>query len=234
MFGPTLTTMRRLPVALRLKLQTIYAESWEALTDTHQAQAMMFVRRMADRLSLEDALARYFHEVAVPVAMRETVRARALLSLAERINPDPTPARGMDRWDRLRPDRLLLAVRRRAQYVEETTLQCRMAACVAEAAVMATHVRMATQVGELLGEVMLADEAVMVYVRSFELPVKEGDAVFRGALAQLARQRLPAMESPRLQVATVAPRVPEAAPERAAPAVAALNAGPAFGLRVIV
>jgi hypothetical protein len=234
MFGMTLTTLRRLPVALRLQLQTAYAQTWEALTDTHQTQAMMFVRRMADRLSLEDALARYFHEVAVPVAMRETVRARALLALTDRITHEPARAPATDRWDRLRPDRLFQAIRRRAQYVEETTLQCRMAACVAEAAVMATHVRMATQVGELLAEVMPADEAVMVYVRSFELPVKEGDAVFRGALAQLARQRLPAMESPRLQVEPAVGREPKPGPEPAPPAVAALSMAPAFGLRVIV
>jgi hypothetical protein len=219
MIGTTLTTMRRLPVALRLKLQTTYAEAWEALTETHQTQAIMFVRRMADRLTLEDALARYFHEVAVPVAMRETVRARALLALAERINPEPAPsARAEGWWDWIRPDHLLQALRRRAQYVEETTLHCRMAACIAEAAVMATHVRMATQVGELLTDVLPPDEAVMVYVRSFELPVKEGDAVFR---------------SPRLQVAPVAPE-PEFAPEPAQPIPAARVMAPAFGLRVIV
>lgn len=234
MFGTTLTTMRRLPAALRLKLQTTYAEAWEALTETHQTQAMMFVRRMADRLPLEDALARYFHEVAVPVAMRETVRARALLALAEGINPEPAPAARTEAWwDRIRPDRLLHALRRRAQYVEETTLRCRMAACVAEAAVMATHVRMATRVGELLADVLPPDEAVMVYVRSFELPVKEGDAVFRGALAQLAREQFPAIESPRLQVAPPAPE-PELAPEPAQPIPAARVMAPAFGLRVIV
>jgi hypothetical protein len=109
-----------------------------------------------------------------------------------------------------------------------------MAACVAEAALTATHVRMAAQVGDLLAGVMPADEAVMVYVRSFELPVKEGDAVFRGALAQLARQRLPAIESPRLRVEPGAERQTEFAPEAPIPAVGALNGAAAFGLRVIV
>jgi hypothetical protein len=191
---------------------------------------MMFARRLADRLSLEEALGRYFREVAVPVAMRETVRARALLSLADRVGPEGAPLPPLDGWDRLRLDRFVGAVRRRAQHLEATTLQCRMAACVAEAAVMATHIRMAVLVGELLAGTMPADEAVMVYVRAFELPVKEGDAVFRGALAELARRRLPALESPRLSVE------PEPMPEpaRDSAIAAALGAAPAFGLRVIV
>lgn len=229
MFGSTLTTMRRVPPALRLRLQTAYAQAWEALIDTHQTQAMMFVRRMADRLSLEDALSRYFHEVPVPVAMQETVRSRALLALADSVGEE-SPAAAAEKRNRLRPDWLMTAVRRRAQFVEETTLHSRMAACVAEAAVAATHIRMAVAVAELLAGVMSADQAVMVYVRSFDLPVKEGDTVFRGALAELARRRLPASESPRLRLepqeleAIARPAIPEPVPSATA----------AFGLRVIV
>ncbi|HET7598675.1 MAG TPA: hypothetical protein VFK09_00185 [Gemmatimonadales bacterium] len=230
MFGSTLTTMRRVPPALRLRLQTAYAQAWEALIDTHQTQAMMFVRRMADRLSLEDALSRYFHEVPVPAAMQETVRSRALLALADSVSEEPPASAATERRNRLRPDWLMTAVRRRAQFVEETTLHSRMAACVAEGAVAATHIRMAVAVAELLAGVTSADQAVMVYVRSFDLPVKEGDTVFRGALAELARRRLPASESPRLQLEPqeLEAMVRPAIPEPVAPAA------PAFGLRVIV
>ena len=63
----TLSSVRRLSPPLRLRLQVAYARAWEALTDTHQTQAVMFVRRLADRLTLEDALQRYFRQVAVPV-----------------------------------------------------------------------------------------------------------------------------------------------------------------------
>jgi hypothetical protein len=222
----TFSSLRRLPPALRLRLQVASARAWEALTDTHQTQAVMFVRRLADRLPLEDALQRYFRQVAVPVAMQETVRARALLSLADAIPAAPDTPESADSWQRLRPDRIVDAVRRRAHWIEETTLQARMAACLAEAAVTATHTRMAVEVAELLGEVVPADEALMTYVRGFDLPVKEGDTVFRAALAELADRRLPANERPRLHV------TPSPEPGRE-PAATALPTA-AFGLRVMV
>src|SRR4029077_10508354 len=94
----TLNSVRRLPPALKLRLQVAYARAWEALTDTHQTQAAMFVARLADRLPLEEALSRYFREVPVPVAMRETVRARALLSVANAVPVLPGPDGAADPW----------------------------------------------------------------------------------------------------------------------------------------
>jgi len=223
----TLNSVRRLPPALKLRLQVAYARAWEALTDTHQTQAAMFVARLADRLPLEEALSRYFREVPVPVAMRETVRARALLSVADAVPAVPGAIDSTDPWHRLRPDRLMGAVRRRAQWVEETTLRCRMTACLAEAAVTATHTRMAVEVAELLGDTIPPDEALMTYIRSFDLPVRDGDAVFRAALAELADRKVPATERPVLRVGQV--RVPA----REVPATGSIP-GPAFGLRVIV
>lgn len=223
----TLNSVRRLPPALKLRLQVAYARAWEALTDTHQTQAAMFVTRLADRLPLEEALARYFREVAVPVAMRETVRARALLSVADAVPAVPGATGSADPWQRLRPDRLVEAVRRRAQWVEETTLRCRMTACLADAAVTDTHTRMAVEVAELLAESIPADEALMAYIRSFDLPARDGDSVFRAALAELAARRLPGSERPVLHVTPAKP------PAREIPATVPM-APPAFGLRVIV
>jgi hypothetical protein len=223
----TLNSVRRLPPALKLRLQVAYARAWEALTDTHQTQAAMFVTRLADRLPLEEALARYFREVAVPVAMRETVRARALLSVADAVPAVPGATDSADPWQRIRPDRLVEAVRRRAQWVEETTLRCRMTACLAEAAVTDTHTRMAVAVVELLADAIPADEALMAYIRSFDLPARDGDSVFRAALAELAARRLPGGERPVLHVTPAKP------PAREIPAIASV-APPAFGLRVIV
>ena len=226
MFSLTLYSALRLPPLLRLRLQVAYARAWEALTDTHQTQAAMFVTRLADRLPLEDALARYFREVAVPVAMQETVRARALLSVANAVPVVPGPDGAADPWQRFRPDRLVGAVRRRAQWVEETTLRCRMAACLGEAAVTATHTRMAVEVAELLAEAIPADEALMTYIRSFDLPARDGDSVFRAALAELADRSLPARARPALHVEPAKPAGRDAAPAGPVPA-------PSFGLRVI-
>ncbi|HXS23160.1 MAG TPA: hypothetical protein VN719_02940 [Gemmatimonadales bacterium] len=231
----TLSSVRRLPPPLRLRLHVAYARAWEALTDTHQTQAVMFVRRLSERLPLEDALQRYFRQVAVPVAMQETVRARALLSLADSVPAAGQPSDSVDPWHSLRPDRIVDAVRRRAQWVEETTLQARMAACLAEAAVTSTHTPMAVEVAELLAEAVPADEALIAYVRAFDLPVKEGDTVFRAALAELADRRLPAGQRPRLHVAAEpAPAREPAAVREPAPAPAAALPAAAFGLRVLV
>jgi hypothetical protein len=227
MFAPTLTSVRRLPPALRGQLQVAYARAWEALSDTHFQQAVLFTRRVADRLALGEALDRYFREVAVPVAMQETVRARAVLELADTIPGVADSDAAGDPWQRLRPDRLVESVRRRAQWVEETTLQCRMAACLADAAVAETHTRMAVAVAELLADSMPTDEAVMVYVRSFDLPARDSDTVFRAALARLGERHLTEYAVPRFRV--------EAAPvvEIPAPGPALLPPVAAFGLRVI-
>jgi hypothetical protein len=227
MFAPTLTSVRRLPPALRGQLQVAYARAWQALSDTHFQQAVLFTRRVGDRLALGEALDRYFREVAVPVAMQESVRARAMLELADTVPGVADPEAGGDPWQRLRPDRLVESVRRRAQWVEETTLQCRMAACLADAAVAETHTRMAVQVAELLAGTLPPDEAVMVYVRSFDLPARDSDTVFRAALARLGERRLSDLAAPRLQV-----EVAEVV-EPPKPAPALLSPVAAFGLRVI-
>jgi hypothetical protein len=205
----------------------VYARAWQALSDTHFQQAVLFTRRVADRLALGEALDRYFRDVAVPVAMQETVRARALLELAGTIPGVADSDTAADPWQRLRPDRIVESVRRRAQWVDETTLQCRMAACLADAAITETHTRMAVEVAELLADSMPIDEAVMVYIRRFDLPARDSDTVFRAALARLGERQLTAAPAPRLTVEVV-PAVE--APGRT-PAL--LPATAAFGLRVM-
>src|SRR4051794_2722337 len=81
MSTPTLMTARRFSGPRRLRLQILFAKAFEALADTYRLQAAEFVRRLRGRLSVEDALDRYFREVGVPAAMIETVRARALVAL---------------------------------------------------------------------------------------------------------------------------------------------------------
>jgi hypothetical protein len=191
MVAPSLISLRRFTAPVRQRLQVAYARAWEALTDTHCREAIRFVQQLDGRLTAEEALHRYFREVAVPPLMRETVRARVIIELGTRgpaveIEPDAP-----ELWSYLRPDQLVEAVRRRARFVEETNVACQLAASVASEAVCVTHVENAREVAELLADELPVAEALMHYVRTFELPSVEAQMVFQRALASLAERRGP-------------------------------------------
>jgi hypothetical protein len=184
MATPSLISTRRFAPPTRLRLQVLFARAWEALADTYHAQAAEFVRRLRAQLPIDEALDRFFREVGVPAAMTETVRARTLIALAplieDAVEPEEDQAPG---WSPLRPDRLIGAIRRRARFVEETNLECRLAASIADEAVAATHVRMALDIAELLADESTPDEAIMHYVRSFDLSALDAQIIFRRAMA---------------------------------------------------
>jgi hypothetical protein len=191
MSTPTLMTARRFSGPRRLRLQILFAKAFEALADTYRLQAAEFVRRLRGRLPVEEALDRYFREVGVPAAMVETVRARALITLAGRAQDIPEPeaeSRGGASWNHLRPELLLEALRRRAHSLEATGLDCRMAASLSEEAIASTHVSMALETVELLSEELPPDDAIMHYIRYFDLPSLEAQIVFRRTLAQWAER----------------------------------------------
>jgi hypothetical protein len=184
MAAPGIMSIRRFSPSTRMRLQVLFARAWEALADTYQVQAAEFVRRLRTQLPLDEALDRFFREVGVPAAMTDTVRARALIALAPLIEDATEPEEDKSPgWNPLRPDHLIGAIRRRAQYVEETNLECRLAASIADEAVGATHVRMALDVAELLASECTPDEAIMHYVRSFNLPALDTQIIFRRAMA---------------------------------------------------
>jgi len=189
MTTPSLITTRRFSPSLRLQLQVVFAKAWEALAETYRLQAAEFVRRVAPWLPIDEALDRCFREVGVPAAMTETVRARALITLAPLIDHVTAPdaaeesaAPGLS----FRLDQLVGTLRQRVHYVEETNLQCRMAACIADEAVATTHVRMALETVEALGDELAPDEAIMHYVRTFNLPALKAQIVFQRAMAYWA------------------------------------------------
>lgn len=203
MTTPYMRTPRRFSPALRLKLQVVFAKAWEALAETYRVQAADFVRRVAPWLPVDDALDRYFREVGVPAVMAETVRARALITLAPLIEHALAAGEAAGEtsapWLTLRLDHLVGSLRQRAQQADDTNLRCRMAACVADEAVGATHVRMAIETVETLAGEVGPDEAIMYYVRTFNLPALEAQTVFQRAMAlwaerggQPAEARLPA------------------------------------------
>jgi hypothetical protein len=225
MTAPTLTVGRRFSAATRLRLQLVFAKAVEALAETYQQQAAEFVRRLKSKLTVEESLQRYFREVSVPAAIQETVRSRALISLAGMIENVPAYDTPASTWTLLRPDQLVTALRRRVQYVEETNLDCRLAASIAEEAVAATHVRMALETAEALSNELSPDQAIMLYVREFDLPSIDAQVVFRTAMSQWAELH---------------PLPGEAHAYAPAPAPStrkqslALGARPEFGLRVLV
>jgi hypothetical protein len=185
MAAPSLISTRRFSATTRLRLQVLFARAWEALADTYHAQAAEFVRRLKHQLPIDEALDRFFREVGVPAAMNDTVRARALMALATMIEEEAEEPQETTEasWNPLRPDQLIGALRRRARYVEETNLECRLAASIAEESVAATHVRMALEVAELLADECTPDESIMHYIRSFNLPAIEAQLILRRAMA---------------------------------------------------
>lgn len=189
MAAPSLISTRRLSGSLRLRLKVVFARAWEALADTYHLQAVEFVRRLRGRLSCEEALERYFREVGVPAAMVDTVRARALIALAELMEEegDPEPLEPAP-WSTLRPDQLMGAFRRRALHVEQTNLECRLAASLSDEAIAATHVRMALETAELLVAECSPDESIMRYIRTFNLPAIDAQLIFRRAMALWAER----------------------------------------------
>ena len=180
---PSLISTRRFSAATRLRLQLAFARALEALADTYKFEAAEFVRRLKPRLSVDEALERYFREVGVPAAIEETVRCRALISLAGLIENTPRPERQASSWAILHP---LDALRRRMQHVEATNLDCLLAASMSDEAVAITHVRSALETAEVLADEATPDEAIMHYVRTFNLPALDGQVIFRKAMAQWA------------------------------------------------
>src|SRR6478736_4824647 len=119
MTASSLKSSRRLSAPTKLRLQLIFARASEALADTYQQQAAEFVRRLKPRLPVDEALQRYFREVGVPAGIEETVRSRALISLAGLIENQRQDEGRTSSWTILRPDHLIDGLRRRVQYVEE-------------------------------------------------------------------------------------------------------------------
>jgi hypothetical protein len=183
---PSMVVSRRFSAPTRLRLQLVLARAMEALAETYQFQAAEFVRRLKSRLSVEDALQRYFREVGVPAAIEETVRSRALISLAGLIENAPRQETRATVWALWRPDQLLETFRHRVQYIEETNLECRLAASISDEAVAATHVRMALNTAEVLADEITPDEAIVYYVRTLNLPSIDAQVVFRTAMSQWA------------------------------------------------
>jgi hypothetical protein len=96
---------------------------------------------------------------------------------------------------------------------------------MSDEAVAGTHVRMALETAHVLANELAPDQAIMLYIRAFNLPAVDGQVVFRRAMSQWA-------ELHPLQEETQAPARPPAEAQES-PKLA-LRSRREFGLRVIV
>ena len=189
MAAPSLIAARRFSHPLRLRLQVLFAKAFEALADTYRIQAAEFVRRLRGRMTRGRG--------ARPLLPRGRRAARdggdGPGPGADRARADrprlPGAGDPLDR--RLDPAPARPAARRAAPpgaEQEETSLDCRMAASVSDEAVAATHVAMALETVALLEDEVSADDAIMHYVRYFNLPSIEAQIIFRRTLAAWAER----------------------------------------------
>lgn len=209
MFVSGLLSPRRVPDPVRVEFDVVMARAWEALAASHEQQAVTFVRRLAGRLGTDEAVQRYFREIAVPLQMRDTVRARILLALTPE-ERHRTVADTSEPWKLLRPDHLVDAVRRRTRWVEDTSLAIRLAAAAAEESVIDTHVAMALEAAQVLAPSLALDEGLMQYVKAIGLAPAAAPLVFQRAMARLAETEV-------MITAEIPAQLPAEAPVPAAP-----------------
>ncbi len=194
MFEALRSVARRHPTLSR-QLQAAYAAAWESLVETHREQAVNFVQAMSGLLSADDALDRYFFEVPVPRAMQDPVRAGALIRLGGEA-PDPEHREAPGLWD------LLASPRQLARHKDQVRERATLAAARAAEAVAAAHLRNALGIEDIVGHVEGAEESVMQYIRTLDLPSAIAQGLYQQALARLADRELAAE---RVQVITAEP-----------------------------
>lgn len=184
MFEALRSIARRHPTLSR-QLQAAYAAAWESLVETHREQAVNFVQAMSGLLSVDDALDRYFFEVPVPRAMQDPVRAGALIRLGGEA-PDVETREAPGLWE------LLASPRQLARHKDQVRERAALAAARAAEAVAAAHLRNALGIEDIVGHVEGAEESVMQYIRTLDLPSAIAQGLYQQALARLADRELAA------------------------------------------
>ncbi len=218
MTAPSQMSLRRIPDALSLKVRIAYAAGWDALIDTHTAQALQFVCEFAPRLAVLDALDHYFRVTAVPEAMQEAVRVGTLTALDVESLPPLTVLPSLTGWQLLRLDLLLEQQRFRRRYHERTLALARMVGARSAEAVVATHVENAISLARLLKGIMPVNAAADRYLREFSLPGSIAEMVMQRVQARVAGEELTAQYDdpmPQMQPAESASVRLDAQPEAA-------------------
>src|SRR5688500_15237746 len=74
---------RRLPETVRHRLEVAGAMAWEALVESHSAQAREFVALFEEQLPLEESLTRYVGDMDLSDTMVAAVRTRVLVGIED-------------------------------------------------------------------------------------------------------------------------------------------------------
>jgi hypothetical protein len=199
---------RRLPDAVRRRLDVATAMAWEALVDAHTTQALDFIALLQERFSLEEALDRYLRELGILEPMATGVRTKVLVALEsaeasgrirlqfeeEAIPPEEEPGEE-EGWRRFTPGALVSGVRERQRNRDEAERLVMLATARAEEAVIATHVDNAITFAALLDAAVGLDRAVQEYIQSVGLQGGRAQAVFQRTMARLADVHLPRLHA---------------------------------------
>ena len=188
------------------RVQVAYARAWEALVETHRAEAAAFVEALAPLVSVDEALDAYFREVPVPLGMRDAVRTGTFLRL-DFVALDAPHAEGTPQgWALLHPATLFGLTRRMALATQEARRRAVLATARALVGLAATHRENAIGIASLRAGA--PDEGVRHYIRTMDLPAHQAQMVYQQALAAMAVGEL--AEAP----ARAPAAVPEPAPTR--------------------
>lgn len=185
-------SVREVPPILRTQTRIALASAWEALVDTHSAQAVPFIQEFASRISVLAALELYLRVGAVPDTMREVVRSRTLLGIDLACLPARIPLPALSGFDFLLPHRIIAVARQRRLHRDTTLQLAELVGARAEEAILQTHVSNAMRLVRLLEGTMSAEKVAGYYLREFALPMTVGHAVYRRVQALVAGERLAA------------------------------------------
>ena len=192
------------------RVQVAYARAWEALVETHRAEAAAFVEALAPLVSVDEALDAYFREVPVPLGMRDAVRTGAFLRL-DFTGLDATRAGGTPQgWALLHPATLFGVTRRMALATQEARRRAVLATARALEGLAATHRQNAIDIALL--RTGSPDEGVRHYIRTMDLPAHQAQMVYQQALASMAEGELAELPAPVAATAPVAAPAPTRIP----------------------
>jgi hypothetical protein len=199
---------RRLPDTVRHRIEVAAAMAWEALVESHAAQAREFVALMDDAMPLEEALNRYVGDMDLSDTMVSAVRTRVLVAIEDAqvsksvesltLRPDPVDngadaaVEDDDGWRRFRPDVVMRGVIERQKKNEEVERLVELAIARAEEAIIQTHIDNAITFAALLDEFGPLSRGVEHYIAVMNIVGGRAQAVLQRTMARLADVHLPA------------------------------------------